>query len=104
MERVCFGFEIFEGKEEEYKKRHDEIWPEMITALQESGFRNYTLFRKGTNIVGYFEAHPDAATATAAMAKTDVNVRWGEWFKDVIVSLNDDSGNLKELQEVWHLD
>lgn len=46
MARMCFMFEIFEGQEDEYKKRHDEIWPELVTAIKEAGFKNYSLFRQ----------------------------------------------------------
>lgn len=39
MARMCFMFEIFEGQEAEYKKRHDEIWPELVTAIKDAGFK-----------------------------------------------------------------
>ncbi|MDA2962141.1 MAG: L-rhamnose mutarotase [Actinomycetota bacterium] len=104
MERMCFTFEIFEGKEAEYKKRHDEIWPELVMAIKEAGFRNYSLFRRGTNIVGYFEVEPNAATAFAKLGKHESNARWAKWFEDVIVNLTDNKGNLMEMVEVWHLD
>ena len=39
--------EIRPGYEEEYKKRHDEIWPEMVQMLKEAGLRNYNIFRYG---------------------------------------------------------
>ncbi len=104
MERVCFTFEIHPGTEAEYKKRHDEIWPELVEAIKSAGQANYSLFRQGTTIIGYVECHPDAATAFGKIAATDVNARWQEWFKDVIVSLTDEHGELQRLEEVWHLD
>ena len=104
MERVCFTFEIRPGTEEEYKKRHDEIWPELVDAIKEAGFANYSLFRRGTEIVAYVECHPDVATAFAKIGATDVNTRWSEWFEDLIVSLVDENGELIRYEEVWHLD
>ena len=104
MERVCFTFEIYPGQEAEYKKRHDEIWPELVTAIQEAGFRNYSLFRRDQTIVAYVECHPDAATAFAKIGAHEANVRWATWFEDVIVSLTDENGELFRLDEVWHLD
>ena len=47
--------EIRPGYEEEYKKRHDEIWPEMVQMLKEAGLRNYNIFRYGLKLFGYFE-------------------------------------------------
>lgn len=104
MERACFTFEIHSGKEEEYKRRHDEIWPEMVEAIREAGLRNYTLFRRGTQVIGYVECHPDIETAFAKIGASDVNTRWGEWFEDVIVDLTDETGQLRFHHEVWHQD
>ncbi len=58
MERLCFTFEIRPGTEDEYKRRHDEIWPELVEAIKDSGFENYSLFRSGTTIVAYVECYP----------------------------------------------
>ena len=104
MERLCFTFEIRPGTEDEYKKRHDEIWPELVDAIKDAGLENYSLFRRGTTIIAYVECHPDAATAFAKIGPTDVNARWSKWFEDVILSLTDEDGNLFTAQEVWHLD
>ncbi len=104
MERVCFTFELRPGTEAEYKRRHDEIWPELVEAIRDAGFRNYSLFRRGTQVIGYVECHPDAATAFEKIGATEVNTRWSEWFEDVIVELVDDQGNLFRADEVWHLD
>ena len=103
MERLCFTFEVYPGKEAEYQRRHDEIWPEMVTALKDAGFHNYSLFRREQQVVGYVECEPDVASAFAKIAESDANARWAEWFKDVIVSLTDAEGKLMALEEVWHL-
>lgn len=104
MERACFTFEIYGGKEEEYKRRHDEIWPDMVAAISDAGLRNYTLFRRGTTVIGYVECHPDVDTAFARIANSEVNARWAEWFDDVIASLADENGRLRFHEEVWHQD
>jgi L-rhamnose mutarotase len=104
MERLCFTFEIYPGQEAEYKRRHDEIWPELVEAIQDAGFKNYSLFRRNLTIVGYVECHPDVATAFAKLGPHEANARWSEWFEDVIVSLTDENGELIKLDEVWHLD
>ena len=104
MERICFTFDIYPGKEAEYKRRHDEIWPELVDAIRECGFKNYSLFRRDQTIVAYVECHPDVATAFSALGAYEANDRWSEWFKDVIVSLTDENGELMTLPEVWHLD
>ena len=104
MERLCFTFDIRPGTEAEYKKRHDEIWPELVDAIKDAGFENYSLFRRGTQIVAYVECRPDVATAFAKLGPHEANARWSKWFEDVIVSLTDEDGQLYRLEEVWHLD
>ena len=54
--------------------------------------------------MGYFEVEPDVKTAFEKLGKHEANARWAEWFKDVIVNLTDNKGNLLEFKEVWHLD
>jgi L-rhamnose mutarotase len=104
MQRFCFTFEIREGAEAEYKKRHDEIWPELVEAIKDAGISNYSLFRRGTQVIAYCECEPDVATAFGKVGATDVNRRWSEWFEDTIVALTDEDGNLFVAEEVWHLD
>lgn len=104
MQRLCFTFDIYEGKEAEYKKRHDEIWPELVAAIKEAGFRNYSLFRRGTQIVGYCEFEVNMEKSFAKLGEHEANARWAKWFEDIIVNLTDNSGNLMVMQEVWHLD
>jgi len=103
MERVCFTFDIYDGKVAEYEKRHDEIWAELVEALKECGFTNYTIFRRGLTAVGYLEAVPNKATAFEKLSKYEVNGKWAKWFEDIIVNLADSQGNLIELKEIWHL-
>lgn len=104
MERYCFTFQLRPGQEEEYRRRHDSIWPELVTALKDSGIANYTLFRRDRTVIAYCECEPDAATAFGRVGATDVNRRWSEWFDDVIEDMSDPDGNLFAAEEVWHLD
>ncbi len=104
MERLCFTFEIKPGTEAEYDKRHAEIWPELVEAIKEAGFANYSHFRRGTEIIAYVECQPDVATSLAAVGPSDVSARWNDWFEDVIVSVTDEHGQLRRVEEVWHLD
>jgi len=104
MERYCFTFKLKPGTEDEYRRRHDEIWPELVEVIRESGVRNYTLFRRGLDVIGYAECHPDAATAFAKVGETEVNARWQKWFEEVIADRADAAGRDYTYDEVWHLD
>ena len=104
MQRFCFTFDIREGTEDEYKRRHDEIWPELVDAIRDAGITNYSLFRRDTTIIAYCECEPDAATAFAKVGAHEANARWSEWFEDIIVSLTGPDGQLVDYAEVWHQD
>lgn len=53
MERLCYTFELAPGMEAEYERRHAEVWPEELTAITDAGFSNYSLFRRGREVVAY---------------------------------------------------
>lgn len=66
----------------EYKERHKAVWPEMIAALKETGWNNYSLFlRDDGMLVGYVET-PDFQAALDGMAGLDVNARWQAQMKE----------------------
>lgn len=76
MPRYCFTLQVRPDRMDEYVERHRAVWPEMLAALKETGWRNYSLFLRADGLlVGYVEAD-DLDAAQAAMARTEVNGRW----------------------------
>lgn len=103
MERLMFTMTIRPGQEDEYERRHAAVWLELIADLQSAGWRNYTLFRRGRQVCAYAECEPDVESALGAMAGSDANARWAEWFADVLELHVGPDGRLIRLDEVWHL-
>ncbi|MBZ9988176.1 L-rhamnose mutarotase [Mesorhizobium sp. BH1-1-5] len=83
MTGYAWVLEVRPGYEEEYKRRHDEIWPEMLTALRVAGIRNYSIFRHGLTLFGYFETD-DLEATKARLARDPDNARWGEWMGPIM--------------------
>ena len=106
MQRICFLLKVKQARLEEYKRRHAAVWPEMLDALRQTGWGNYSLFlREDGLLVGYLET-PDFDKARAGMAVRDVNARWQREMGDFFESLEGkrpDEG-MAPLQEVFHLD
>ena len=106
MERVCFLLKVKSDRLPEYKERHKAVWADMLQALRETGWHNYSLFlREDGLLVGYLET-PDLAKAQAGMASREVNHRWQKQMGPFFESLGDkrpDEGFLR-LEEVFHLD
>ncbi len=87
LQRVCFLLQVKKDRLEEYKSRHQAVWPEMLEALHRAGWHNYSLFlRDDGMLIGYVET-PDFNRALEQMAVTDVNRRWqaqmAEFFEGV---------------------
>lgn len=106
MERVCFLLKVKPERLEEYKQRHQTVWPEMLAALRETGWHNYSLFlREDGLLVGYLET-PDFEKARAGMATREVNARWQRDmapFFEALAGRRPDEGLLR-LEEVFHLE
>ncbi|KAB2350357.1 L-rhamnose mutarotase [Actinomadura rudentiformis] len=106
MRRVCFLLKVRQDRLEEYRRAHERVWPEMLDALRETGWRNYSLFLRDDGLlVGYLETD-DFDAALAGMAATDVNARWqhemAPYFED-LEGAAPDTG-MVPLTEVFHLD
>ena len=106
MERVCFRLQVKQDRLEEYKRRHREVWPEMLEALAATGWHNYSLFLgEDWALIGYVET-PSIDEALAGMAATDVNARWQAEMAEFFEELGDarpDTGFVR-LEEVFHLE
>jgi L-rhamnose mutarotase len=101
VQRVCFLLHVRPDRLDEYKARHREVWPEMLDALREAGWHNYSLFlRPDGLLVGYVECESFEA-AQAAMARTEVNDRWQESML-AFFDTRADTG-LERLEQVFHL-
>jgi L-rhamnose mutarotase len=105
MARYCFQLQVQPGRLAEYKERHRAVWPEMLAALRDTGWRNYSLFLRSDGLlIGYVEAD-DLRAAQDAMAATAVNARWQAEMAPFFVDLEGrpDEGFLL-LEEVFHLE
>jgi L-rhamnose mutarotase len=101
VERVCFLLRVRPDRLDQYRERHREVWPEMLDALREAGWRNYSLFLGDDGLlVGYLESD-DFAAAQRAMAEAEVNDRWQRDMAPFFDARADHA--LVRLQEVFHL-
>lgn len=106
MQRVCFQLQVKPDRIAEYTERHAAVWPDMLAALHDTGWHNYSLFlREDGLLIGYVET-PDLAAAQAGMAATEVNARWQAEMAEFFVDLDGaapDTGFV-QLTEVFHLE
>jgi len=106
MGRAAFMFRIKPELKDEYKKAHDEIWPELAKAIGDVGIRNYSIFfRKDGTLFAYFEVD-DFNKAMGELGKTDVNARWQKYMDKYFVKQDKSilGPEIEMIEEVFHLD
>jgi L-rhamnose mutarotase len=106
MKRYCFCLQVRPERMGEYVERHRTVWADMLLALRDSGWHNYSLFLRDDGLlVGYVEA-VSLQAAQASMARTEVNARWqsemAEFFTGIDVRPPDEGFLL--LREIFHLE
>ena len=103
--RVCFRSSVQPELLGEYRRRHAAVWPEMLAALKDAGWNNYSLFVDADGLlIGYLECD-DFDAVRARMALTDVNARWqaemATLFRDSDVPPDE---GFRVLDEVFNLE
>ena len=103
MDRVAFKMKLFPGCEAEYKKRHDEIWPELSALLKQTGISEYSIFldEESGSLFGFLKAEDrkslDSLPAQAIMQN------WWAHMRDIMESNLDNSPVSIPLKEVFYL-
>ena len=74
---------------EEYRRRHDEIWPEMKEVLTKAGIVNYSIWNVGDELFGYYECEKGAEYAARIQRESPVVEKWDEYMKDILIMEKD---------------
>src|SRR6476620_123526 len=103
MHRIAFKIKLFKGKEAEYKKRHDEIWPGLKSLLRQTGIKEYSIFLdEETNFLfGYLTV--DDAMKLDELPKEPLMKKWWAYMKDIMETNEDNSPVNIPLKEVFYL-
>jgi L-rhamnose mutarotase len=104
MKRNAFTMKLHKGFEEEYKKRHDEIWPELQKALSEAGVSDYSIYLDEESLTLFaFQKLSDDNTADD-LPQNPIVQQWWKYMADIMETNQDNSPVCKPLKEVFHLD
>jgi len=104
MIRTATKMKVYTDCYEEYKRRHDELWPEMEAILKSHGAHQYSIFldeETGT-LFAYVEI--ESEEKWAKVAQTEVCQKWWAYMKDIMETNSDDSPKSQKLKEVFYLD
>nr|WP_313956681.1 L-rhamnose mutarotase [Vibrio jasicida] len=103
MIRKAFVMQLNEDCKAEYKKRHDEIWPELVDVLKSHGGHNYSIFlHEGTNqLFGYVEIENE--DRWQQVAETKACQKWWSFMQDIMATNSDNSPQSIQLDSVFYL-
>lgn len=103
MKRAAFKMKLYPGKKEEYRKRHDEIWPELADLLTKSGIHEYSIFldEETNTLFAVYSLTDD--NSVDELHKNPLMKKWWAYMKDIMTSNPDNSPESKPLEEVFYL-
>src|SRR5690349_13545589 len=103
MQRVAFKMKLFKGKEAEYKKRHDEIWPELKSLLKTTRIEDYSIFLDEETSILFGVMKVDDETKLDQLPDHPVMKKWWSYMKDLMETNEDNSPVSVRLNEVFYL-
>ena len=104
QQTVAFKMKLKPGFEEEYKRRHDEIWPELSKLIKESGVSDYSIFLdKETNIL-FAVQKVSGSQGSQDLGKNPIVKKWWSYMADIMETNADLSPTTIPLQRVFYLD
>src|SRR5665647_2080756 len=106
MARYAMIWKIKPELKEQYKKDHDEIWPDMAKAITDAGYKNYSIyFRKDGTMFAYLE-HNNLEEGGKILGRTEVNGRWQKAMAKYFVNSDPTiiGPEMEMLEEVFHID
>ena len=102
--RNAFKMKLKKGFEVEYKKRHDEIWPELASLLSESGIQDYSIFLDEETLILFAVQKLNADFDPAFLPNHPIVKKWWAYMGDIMETNPDNSPLSSLLKEVFHLD
>jgi L-rhamnose mutarotase len=101
-QRNGFVLHVRPERIEQYVDAHASVWPEMLDALRDAGIRNYTIFRAGNSVFGYFESD-DLAASERYLAAQEVCTRWQDEMAQLLADRVPDGGP-PALEEIFRME
>jgi L-rhamnose mutarotase len=104
MERLAFKMYLKVGQKEEYKKRHDQLWPELHKTLKEAGISEYSIFLdEETNILFAFQK-ASGEGGSQDLGQTAIVKKWWAFMADIMKTNPDNSPVSIQLEEVFFME
>lgn len=103
MARIAFKMHLYPGKADEYQRRHDEIWPELVVLLKNAGISDYSIFLDIHTHELFAVLCAEDPTALDGLPAHPVMQHWWTFMKDLMATRDDDAPVTVPLREVFYL-
>lgn len=104
MKRIGFVMQLKPGNAGEYKRRHDEIWPELSTELKSAGVRDYVIYLDRRSNTLFASQKVTENNTTDQLAQTKIVKKWWAYMADLMETNPDNSPVVRKLTEVFYMD
>jgi len=93
-----------EGEKEEYKKRHNKIWPELKKLLKKAGVSEYSIFldEETNTLFAFQKVSGDGGSQN--LGETEIVQKWWKYMADIMNTNSDNSPVSTELEEVFYME
>ena len=103
MSKVGFKMKLKKGFESEYKKRHDEIWPELVSLLKNAGISDYSIFLDQDSLTLFAVQKLAEDHKTLDLPNHPIMQKWWAYMSDIMETNPDHSPVVRPLEEVFYL-
>jgi len=102
--RFAFKMKLYPGLKEEYRKRHSEIWPELVDLLKKEGIGNYSIFldEETNTLFAYQEQIGESSSQD--LGTTEVVQKWWKYMADIMETNPDNSPVSIPLEQVFYME
>lgn len=103
MEQIAFTMQLKPGQAAEYERRHDAIWPELVSLLKEAGISDYSIFLDEPSGTLFAVLKRSEDHRMDALPEQEVMRRWWAYMADLMATHPDGSPVTVPLRRVFHL-
>ena len=104
MEKTAFVMTLLPGHASEYKKRHDEIWPELVQALTSAGVSDYSIFLDRASNKLFAVLKRSADHDMDRLPLQPIVKKWWAYMADIMLTNEDNSPVSTPIDLMFHLD
>lgn len=103
MKRVAFKMYLKEGEKEEYRKRHNQIWPEVAELIREAGISDYSIFLDEKTHALFAVQSLSSDEGSQSLGHQDIIQKWWDYMADIMEVNPDNSPVSEDLEELFYL-